>query len=96
MKERGPDEHLPGQSPDPAPVERGADDLREVWEQGEKLRLLVEEKLSRWLTAGEREASGWAERLGRLRDRLEQGLSELDARVDRVAGRGPRQAPPEE
>lgn len=80
---------LPGQSAEPAPVERVADDLQDVWEQGDKLRRMVEQKLADLVARSEQGLGGWASRLERLRTRLEEGLAELDQRADRAAGRGP-------
>ena len=86
---RDPQAPLPGQSREPAPVERAPRDLEEVWEQGDKLRRLVEEKLAHLVARSEKGLGGWAEKLERLRARLEEGLAGLDERTDRVLGRGP-------
>lgn len=80
----------PGASSQPAPVEPVAEDLEEIHEQGKKLARLVEDKLERWLGSRHEAAQAWAGKLERMRDKLEQALEEVDQKVDRIAGRGPR------
>jgi hypothetical protein len=71
-------------------VEDVAEDLHEVWVEADRLRRLVEDKLSRWSERKVEHARGWAERLTSLRDKLERTLADVDARTDEVAGRFPR------
>lgn len=71
-------------------VEDVAQDLDEVYVQAERLRHVLEEKLSRWAATKEEGVRTWAGKLSALRDRLERTLAEVDARTDEVAGRFPR------
>lgn len=71
-------------------VEEVAEDLHEVYSEADRLRLLVEEKLSRWIARKEGPAAALAEKLTSLKDRLERAMAEVDARTDEVAGRFPR------
>ncbi|MCO5166915.1 MAG: hypothetical protein M9894_11175 [Planctomycetes bacterium] len=71
-------------------VEDVAQDLDEVYQEADRLRRVLEEKLTRWAEAKEEGIRSWAGKLASLRDRLERALAEVDARTDEVAGRFPR------
>ena len=93
MHEYDADTVPPGASPEPAPVEYAADDLQEIYEQGNKLRSLLEGKIDRFLASRSDAVSSLARKLEGLRDALEQTLADVDAKVDAVAGRGPHDTP---
>ncbi|MBX3465541.1 MAG: hypothetical protein KF878_01415 [Planctomycetes bacterium] len=75
-------------------VEDVAQDFEEVYQQADRLRAVLEAKLTRWAEAKEEGLRSWAGKLAGLRDRLERTLAEVDARTDEVAGRFPRRPPP--
>lgn len=74
----------------PHAVEDVADDLSEVFAQGERLRDLVEQKIKRFTSTNERGVLALAERLTALKTKLERAMAEVDARTDEVAGRFPK------
>lgn len=74
-------------------VEDVAQDFDEVYEQADRLRRLLEEKLTRWAGRGEEGVRAWAGKLSTLRDKLDRTLADVDARADEIAGRFPRRPP---
>jgi hypothetical protein len=74
-------------------VEDVAEDFSEVWEEADRLRRLVEEKLSRWTSRPDEKVKALAGKLTSLKDKLERALAEVDSRTDEVAGRFPRRPP---
>jgi hypothetical protein len=73
-----------------APVEHVAEDLRDIWEQAERLRKVVEKKIAGWVDSREAKVNGWAKRLEGFVDRLEGTLDEFSEHTDNVAQRRPR------
>jgi hypothetical protein len=75
-------------------VEHVADDLSEVFAQGERLRDLVEQKIARFTATREHGLVAWADRLTALKHKLERAMADVDARTDEIAGRFPREPQP--